>query len=107
MRNQLFDLQLLLQNTQHGTAENVLVKVDVPKGVFVMDEPEGKFTQMVAGDKKSLVYRMAINNQYQGDIIPIKVKIIKMSSYYSVFLQIKTSEEMTIKEYIAYEKKIK
>lgn len=83
MRNQLFDLQLLLQNTQHGTAENVLVKVDVPKGVFVMDEPEGKFTQMVAGDKKSLVYRMAINNQYQGDIIPIKVTIQEKFKKYS------------------------
>lgn len=83
MRNQLFDLQLLLQNTQHGTAENVLVKVDVPKGVFVMDEPDGKFTQMVAGDKKSLVYRMAINNQYQGDIIPIKVTIQEKFKKYS------------------------
>lgn len=83
MRNQYFDLQLLLQNTQHGTAENVLVKVDVPKGVFVMDEPDGKFTQMVAGDKKSLVYRMAINNQYQGDIIPIKVTIQEKFKKYS------------------------
>lgn len=83
MRNQFFDLQLLLQNTQHGTAENVLVKVDVPKGVFVMDEPDGKFTQMVAGDQKSLVYRMAINNQYQGDIIPIKVTIQEKFKKYS------------------------
>lgn len=75
MRSQLFDLQLLLQNTQHGLAENVSVTVDVPNGVFVMDQPEGKFDKIGSGGQRSLVYRMAINNQYQGDVIPIKVSI--------------------------------
>lgn len=36
-----------------------------------------------------------------------KVKIIKMSAYYSVFLQIKVTENMSIKKYIALEKKLK
>ena len=79
MRNQLFDLQLLLQNTKHGTAEDVIVKVEVPNGVFVMDQPEGVFSELVAGGQRSLVYRMAINNQYQGEIIPIKEKYKKYS----------------------------
>ena len=36
-----------------------------------------------------------------------KVKVIKMSTYYSVFLQVKVDENVTIKEYIALEKTIK
>ena len=36
-----------------------------------------------------------------------KVKVIKMSSYYSIFLQVKVDENITIKEYISLEKKVK
>ena len=35
------------------------------------------------------------------------VKVIKMSTYYSVFIQIKVAENMTIKKYLNIEKKIK
>ena len=35
------------------------------------------------------------------------VKVIKMSTYYSVFIQIKVAENMTIKRYLVIEKKIK
>ncbi len=36
-----------------------------------------------------------------------KAKIIKMATYYSVFLQIKPDENLTIKEYLVIEKKLK
>ena len=36
-----------------------------------------------------------------------KVKVIKMSAYYSVFLQVKVNSSISIKEYILLEKKIK
>ena len=36
-----------------------------------------------------------------------KVKVIKMSAYYSIFLQVKVDEKMTIKKYIDTEKEIK
>ena len=36
-----------------------------------------------------------------------KVKVINMSAYYSVFLQVKVAKSMSIKEYIALEKKLK
>ena len=36
-----------------------------------------------------------------------KVKVIKMSTYYSVFLQVKVNENISIKQYIALEKKVK
>lgn len=83
MRNQIFDLQLLLQNTNYGMAEDVSITVDVPKGVFIMDNPEGKFTTLKSGEQKSLVYRMAINNQYDGEVIPIKVRLSEKFKKYS------------------------
>ena len=36
-----------------------------------------------------------------------KIKVIKMSTYYSVFLKLKVNEKMTIKKYIEIEKTIK
>ena len=36
-----------------------------------------------------------------------KVKVIKMSTYYSVFMQVKVNENMSIKKYISLEKKLK
>lgn len=36
-----------------------------------------------------------------------KIKIIKMSSYYNIFLQVKANDDLTIKEYLNIEKKIK
>ena len=36
-----------------------------------------------------------------------KVKVIKMSSYYSIFIQVKADEHMSIKEYIETEKNLK
>lgn len=36
-----------------------------------------------------------------------KVKVIKMSSYYSVFLQVKVDEKISIKKYIELEKELK
>lgn len=83
MRNQIFDLQLLLQNTQYGLAEDVSITVDVPNGVFIMDNPSGRFERLKSGEQKSLVYRMAINNQYDGEVIPIKVKIREKFKKYS------------------------
>lgn len=64
---------------------------------------------LLANDTENEELKHEIEQKLQKyeDVKLKKVKIIKMSSYYSVFLQIKTSEEMTIKEYIAYERKIK
>ena len=36
-----------------------------------------------------------------------KVKVIKMSAYYSVFIQVEAQENLTIKKYLSIEKKLK
>lgn len=71
-----FDLQLLLQNTQYGTAENVKVEIEIPEGVFLTDgQQQTTFASMEGGDTESLVYSLIVNNNYVGEVIPVKVKI--------------------------------
>ncbi len=71
-----FDLQLLLQNTQYGTAENVKVEIEIPEGVFLTDgQQQTTFALMAGGDTESLVYSLIVNNNYVGEVIPVKVKI--------------------------------
>lgn len=58
-------------------------------------------------ENEDLKHEIEQKLQKYEDVKLKKVKVIKMSSYYSVFIEIKTSEDMTIKEYIEYERKIK
>lgn len=79
-----FDLQLLLQNTQHGIAENVKVEIVIPDGVFLTDgEQLTSFASMKAGDKKSLVYSLIVNNNYASDVIPIEVNLTERYGRYA------------------------
>lgn len=82
-RSQTFDLQLLLQNTQHGTAEDVIVSIDTPDNIYVLSEPEGRYAKLGAGEKKSLIYGLAVNNKYEGNLIPINVSIREKYGKYS------------------------
>lgn len=71
-----FDLQLLLQNTQHGEAEDVSVSVVIPEGVFIMDGSQSvNIKAMEGGAKKSLVYSLIVNNNYKDTVIPIRVNL--------------------------------
>lgn len=79
-----FDLQLLLQNTQYGTAEDVMVEVKIPAGVYLIDDNKTTKLQVLGGgDKKSLVYSLIVNNNYVSDIIPIEVIISEKYRKYS------------------------
>ncbi len=68
-----FDLQILLQNTKYGMAENVSVDIQVPNGVFVVGgEQHTSIPQMPGGQQKSLVYSLIVNNNYTGSTVPIR-----------------------------------
>lgn len=80
-----FDLQLLLQNTQYGLAEDVTVKVSVPDGVMLIDGDLAtrKFSTMKAGETKSLVYPIIALVQYKASTIPVKVTLSEKYGKYS------------------------
>lgn len=79
-----FDLQLLLQNVEQGVAENVDVSVSLPQGVFLLGGDENqKFTQMSAGETKSLEYSLIVNQSYTSNEIPINVTIRERHGKYA------------------------
>ena len=79
-----FDLQLLLQNVEQGMAENVDISVIYPTGVFLMDgEEQQRFASMQAGETKSLVYSLIVNQNYASNEIPINITIREKHGKYA------------------------
>ena len=79
-----FDLQLLLQNVEQGMAENVDISVTYPTGVFLMDgEEQQRFASMQAGETKSLVYSLIVNQNYASNEIPINITIREKHGKYA------------------------
>ncbi len=74
------------------------IKIILPnvRGILTTDVENGEVKEEMINEIK----------QIQGIEIK-KARVIKMATYYSVSLQIKLDENMTIKEYLIIEKKIK
>lgn len=71
-----FDLQILIQNTQYGIAENVKVNIKLPENVFMVSGNEMEIiTVLKSGEQKSLVYTLIVNNNFVGETIPIKIQL--------------------------------
>ncbi len=82
-----FDLQLMLQNIKYGNAEDVVVNIDIPQNVILVDgEKNQKYNSLSAGETKSIVYSLIVNNNYIGDEIPINVHLSEKYSKYSEVL---------------------
>lgn len=76
-KKQPFDLQLMLQNTKYGQADNVTIDVELPQNVLTIggDELSQSFAKLAGGESKSLVYSLIVNNNYSETIIPIKIHL--------------------------------
>ncbi len=66
------------------------------RGMFTNDEDNNDIKEEIESELKKFQ-----NLQFK------KVKVIKMSSYYSIFLQVRADENITIKEYLLLEKRVK
>jgi hypothetical protein len=61
-----FDLQVLIQNTQYGLAEEVSVSLDLPSNVFPLtNNMNMQFDQLEAGQTKEMVYSLIVNDRYE------------------------------------------
>lgn len=79
-----FDLQLVLQNTEHGLAEDVTVSVKFPDNVFTIEGEELKsYRTMKAGEAHSLDYQLIVNNNYTATTIPVQVSIREKHGKYA------------------------
>ena len=74
------------------------IKIIIPniRGILTNDEENNEIKEEIENELKKF-----------KDVKFKNVKVINMSSYYSIFLQVKVDENMTIKQYLLLEKKIK
>lgn len=72
-----FYLQVLLQNTKKGSADNVKVKIGLPTNVLLMEsqKEEEDFAYISGGETKSINYPLIINNNYASNDVPITLYI--------------------------------
>lgn len=81
---QVFSLQILVQNTEYGDAENVSVDMTLPKGVFLMDGKQANnLGTLKAGETRSLDYYLIVNNDYSSDRIPVHFDITEKYGQYA------------------------
>lgn len=72
-----FDLQVLLQNLEHGTAEDVSVDFNAPEGVILMNTETSheNYASLTPGATKSIVYQLIVTDLFKGSTIPIDIKV--------------------------------
>lgn len=81
---QVFNLQILVQNTEHGRAQDVSVDMELPSGVFLMDGDAGhSFSSLGPGETVSLEYALIVNNDYSSREIPIHFGISESYGLYA------------------------
>lgn len=79
-----FNLQLMLQNTQYGNADNIKVDIILPENVIMVEgQKHSTFANIKGGEAKSLEYELIVNNNYTENTIPIQVKITERYGIYS------------------------
>jgi hypothetical protein len=79
-----FDLQVLIQNTQHGKAEDVSVNLSLPQNVMLIaGNAATNIPLLNRGETQSIVYSLIVNDFYSGDQIPVTVKVSEKHGKYA------------------------
>jgi len=79
-----FDLQLLVQNTKYGKAENVNVALTLPENIIVAKgEPNYNFSEIQPGETKNITYTLMVSDKFQGTTIPVNIKITEKYGKYA------------------------
>lgn len=74
-----FDLQVLVQNTQYGKAEDVAVSISLPQNVMLLSGNSiTSIPFLNPGETKSIVYSLIVNDLYTGNQIPVSLKLGEM-----------------------------
>lgn len=79
-----FSLQLMLQNTKYGKADDVQIDLVLPENVIVIaGDKHRSFDKIDGGEAKSIDYELIVNNNYSSTSIPVKVNIKEKFGIYS------------------------
>lgn len=79
-----FDIQILVQNTKYGLAENVRVNLDIPQNVICLSGNENLyFPTLQVGETKDIVYSLIVSGNYTSMNIPVTIKISEKNGKYA------------------------
>lgn len=83
-KNAPLDLQFFLQNTTPGKAENVVVEIEFPKEIVLLDGNVSQtFEMLKGGEAKPLEVSLLVPRRYRGNAIPVRVKISEKYGEYA------------------------
>jgi hypothetical protein len=84
VKKESFDLQVLVQNTQYGKAEDVKVDLSLPPNVVLLSGNEASsIPELKPGETKSIVYSLIVNDMYTGQTIPVTLKTYEKHGKFS------------------------
>lgn len=105
-----FYLQVLLQNTKKGSADNVKVKIGLPTNVLLMEsqKEEEDFAYISGGETKSINYPLIINNNYASNDVPITLYVKEKYGEYAEnkIINLHINQSITNNNIIIKEKEI-
>ena len=71
-----YTLRVLVQNTGQGTAEQVSVNVNMPEGVFRLDDGSvAELDAIESGESRAVDFKFIINQVYASDELPIDIVV--------------------------------
>ena len=83
-RRRPFDLQILVQNTKYGDATDVEVSLEMPDNMFMLiGDDINRFEVLSAGEKKLINYQLVVNDRFEGEFIPINIRIKEKLGHYA------------------------
>lgn len=96
-----FDVQVLVQNTGAGSAENANIKISLPENMYCLSTNESKsLGSLKPGDAQTITYNLTTNNDYSSAYIPLKFEISERYGKYgqSREVTLEINQEIAVKE---------
>ncbi len=83
-KNMPYNIQVLVQNTGHGSAEQVNVGLELPEGVYQLNEKDGLHNaQMTSGQSHTIQYTFIVPQSYTPNTLPVTVRVSERYGKYS------------------------
>ncbi len=83
-KNTPYTMQVLVQNTGRGTAEQVNVSLVLPEGVYQLDEKDAlRNAQMTPGQSHTIKYTFIVPQNYSRGTVPVTIRISELYGKYS------------------------
>lgn len=93
-----FTLKVIVQNIQHGKAEDVYISIHYPVNVYLLnkDKETKHLSSLRAGENVPIEYQLIVNQEYKGEDIPIKISISEKYGKYAEDYRINLKLEQPI-----------